>query len=199
MAADAEAMLPHLDIIAPVYPYRESLTRWAPPNYNPRQTFDDVTYPLFDEARDRGDVQLWSYAVQRGKRAELLYEVLAHPIKAVARGFDGIGFWAFNVTRGLSWDDTDGGILDYSFIYDGTEDHPLNKQYNVTDEIIVPSIRWRALRLGIQDGRLLMALRGSGSPLLEQAARFEASDEFSQEDYDAFVIALRRAYVRQQN
>jgi hypothetical protein len=49
--------------------------------------------------------------------------------------------------------------LDYVFVYDGTENHPRNHALNPTGEAIVPSIRWEALREGIQVAKLLMALR----------------------------------------
>ena len=32
--------------------------------------------------------------------------------------------------------------LDYIFVYDGREDHPLNRRYNPVGEVVVPSLRW---------------------------------------------------------
>ena len=57
------------------------------------------------------------------------------------------------VTGATHWDDTDQGLLDYTFIYNGAEEHPLNRQVNPVGEIVVPSIRWEALRLGWQEYR----------------------------------------------
>ena len=49
--------------------------------------------------------------------------------------------------------------MDYLFVYDGAEDHERNRGLNPTGERIVPSIRWEALREGIQVAKRLLALR----------------------------------------
>ncbi len=63
--------------------------------------------------------------------------------------------------NGSSWDDTDGRRKrpDHILIYDGGEDHPLNRSVNPTREVIVPSISWEVLRAGLQDARILVTLR----------------------------------------
>ena len=44
-------------------------------------------------------------------------------------------------------------------MYDGGEDHPLNRSVNPTGEVLVPSIRWESLRAGLQDARILVTLK----------------------------------------
>lgn len=205
---DAQAIAPHADIVLPVFPYPERLVRWAPPKYNPRVAFEEVTYPWLQELRKKEELDIWSYKVSRGKKDDLLRTVLAYPVTAVAQGYTGIGYWAYNVTRGSSWDDTDGGILDYSFIYDGTEDHPVNHKYNVTGEVIVPSIRWEALRIGIQDGQILLSLRDRamqgavsadiraqiGDVITLVNSLYENLESMTFDDYDTLAKELRTLF-----
>jgi hypothetical protein len=94
-----------------------------------------------------------------GKSNDVLRDSRAYPIRAVGSGMTGVGTWAYNVHNGSTWDDTDGTMVDYIFVYHGTEDHPLNKRLNPTGESVVPSIRWEALRAGIQDARVLLHLK----------------------------------------
>jgi hypothetical protein len=156
---DVAVLAPAVDVIFPLWPYREKLTRWVPEDYRPREAFRDTIYPLLDrQRRDRG-LRVWSYHIDPGKSAPVLTSARAYPLIAAGAGFTGVATWAYNVTRGKSWDDTDEGLLDYIFIYDGTEDHPLNRAVNPTGEIVVPSIRWEAMRLGWQDAQILNCLR----------------------------------------
>jgi hypothetical protein len=155
---DVEAFLPHVDIILPAWPMPVKLTRWSPADYNPRKEFFSKTLQRLKKARQERGLIIWSYKVDRGKKEPVL-NARAYPVCAVGIGFTGVGSWAYNCTRGLSWDDTDKGLLDYSFIYNGKENHPLNKKYNVTGETIVPSIRWEAFRMGIQDAKILLYLK----------------------------------------
>jgi hypothetical protein len=63
--------------------------------------------------------------------------------RAYYRGYEAVGFWAYNDSGGTSvWDDYDWVSHDYSVIYEGT-DKP------------VGSVRWEAHRQGILDYRLL--------------------------------------------
>lgn len=206
---DVRALLPGVDVALPVYPYPEKLTRWSPPDYDPQLAYEQQIRPMLMQARRDKGLQIWSYKVSRGIKDDLLSKVLSYPVQAVAEGYTGIGFWAYNVIRGKSWDDRDGGLLDYTFIYNGLEDHPLNHRYNVTEEVVVPSIRWEALRIGYQHGQVLLtlrdrhergripeALRPEVEALLKQTDTFgptPGSNEMA--EYLAFADRLVRTYA----
>lgn len=177
---DVAAFVPYVDIILPAWPMPTALSRWAPKEYNPRKEFFAKTLPLLKTERAKRGLTIWSYKVDAGK-SEPALNARAYPICAVGIGFTGVGSWAYNCSRGYSWDDTDGGILDYIFIYDGDENHPLNKMYNVTGEIIVPSIRWEAMRMGIQDAKILLYLK----------------DRVEKGEYDAETAAEIKTILRQ--
>jgi hypothetical protein len=156
---DVAAFSPYVDIILAAWPLPTSLSRWAPREFNPRKEFFDKTLPMLKAERARRGLTIDSYKVDAGK-AEPVLNARAYPVCAVGIGFTGVGSWAYNCSAGeTTWDDTDGGILDYIFVYNGEEKHPLNKMYNVTGEIIVPSIRWEAMRMGIQDAKILLYLK----------------------------------------
>lgn len=156
---DIKVVLPTLDVIMPHWPMPEKLGRNAPPDYNPRRAYFEKTWPMLEEARNSRGLKIWSYHVLSGKSDDVLRMSRAYPLLAVAAGYTGFGYWAYNVTSGNSWDDQDGTILDYSLIYDGRDTHPLNAKYNVTHEVIVPSIHWEAIRAGQQDGQILLTLK----------------------------------------
>ena len=157
---DVAAMAPYLDVAQLYYGWPTKLGRNAPPTYNPREAFAEQVWPTLEAERQRRGMQIWSYLVAGGKSHDVLTNNRAYPIRAVGAGMTGIGTWAYNVSTGSTWNDTDGKpMLDYIFVYDGSEDHPLNKQLNPTGESVVPSIRWEALRAGIQDARLLLHLK----------------------------------------
>ncbi len=157
---DVAEMLPYMDIAIPHWPYPTKLKpSFAPPEYNPRQAFADETWPMLLAEREKRGMQIWSYHVAAGKTDDELMYNRAYPLRAVGAGWTGIGHWAYNVSRGgTTWDDTDEGV-DYIFVYDGTENSPLNDELNPTGEIVVPSIRWEGVRAGIQDAKLLLYLR----------------------------------------
>lgn len=178
---DVRAVAPEMDIVMPLWPYREKLTRWAPKEYRPREEFPKTIYPFLDAQRRSRGMQIWSYRVDAGKTAGVLQSGRAYPIAAVAAGFTGVATWAYNVARGKTWDDTDGGLLDYSFVYDGTEDHPQNRSDNPVGEVVVPSIRWEAMRLGLQDAAVLLHLKGLAD-----------KDEMLRKRYDALMAPARR-------
>ena len=103
-----------------------------------------------------------SYHVARGKSDDLLVWNYAYPLIALGKGMTGVGHWAYNCGQGSTWHDWDGSRkvrLDYLFVYDGAEDNERNHRLNPTGERIVPSIRWEALREGIQVAKLMLALR----------------------------------------
>ncbi|MEA3402174.1 MAG: hypothetical protein U9R79_13135 [Armatimonadota bacterium] len=165
--ADVELMAPVTDIavVASRWPeqWPEQLTRNAPPEYNPLEAWREEIGPLLRERQAAG-MELLSYHVASGKSDDLLRYNYAFPVVMLARGMTGVGHWAYNVARAGTWHDWDGEgavRLDYSFIYDGAEDHERNRRLNPTGEIVVPSIRWEALREGNQVARLLLALRGA--------------------------------------
>ncbi|MGD9498858.1 MAG: hypothetical protein AB7Y46_21365, partial [Armatimonadota bacterium] len=156
--ADVALMAPVTDFACVALPWPERLTRNAPPEYNPRQAYAEQIGPLLRAHC----AQLGSYHVASGKSDAQLQWNHAYPLVALGQGMTGVGHWAYNVARGSTWHDWDGEgevRLDYSFVYDGAEDHERNRRLNPTSELVVPSIRWEALREGIQVAKLLLALR----------------------------------------
>ena len=121
---------------------------------------------------------LGSYHVASGKSDDLLTWNYAYPLIALAKGMTGVGHWAYNVGKASTWHDWDGSgavRLDYIFVYDGAEGHIRNRKFNPTGELVVPSIRWEALREGIQVAKLLLALHEArGEMPAERAAEVEA-------------------------
>lgn len=211
LPADAELILPEVDVYVAHWPQPETLTRWAPPEYRHREAFLDRVLPLLHRERERRGMKLWSYHVEPGKTETVLFE-RAYPLAAVGLGMTGVGTWAYNVTSGSSWDDTDGKILDYSFVYDGTEKHPLNLQYNPSGEVVVPSLRWEALRSGIQDAKILLRLKSAMAEgrlsavsarevksILDRCEAFGRDPVFNPEEIDRFGAVLRWIYTREQN
>ncbi|MFZ1324749.1 MAG: hypothetical protein WAT67_01780 [Candidatus Contendobacter sp.] len=157
--ADVKAVLPYVDVMLPHLPQPPKLLRNAPnPNYNPRTAFSEEIYPMLGS---RPYLQLWSYHVASGRSGDLAAPwSRAYPLMAAATGHTGIAYWAYNAFNGRStWDDTDGKLLDYNFVYDGKENHPLNLQWNVAKEAIVPSLRWEATRAGLQDAKIIIQLQ----------------------------------------
>ena len=126
---------------------------------------------LFDARKQRG-LEISSYHVAAGRTDDALQWNRFYPVLAAATGHTGIGYWAYNGFQGKTWDDTDGSLLDYNFVYDGAEINPLCQQYNVTGETIVPSIRWEAVRAGLQDANIILALQNATLTTM-QRARFE--------------------------
>ena len=175
--ADVELMAPVTDFACVALPWPERLTRNAPPEYNPRQAWTEEIGP---DLRAHCE-QLGSYHVASGKSDSQLQWNHAYPLVALGQGLDaGVGHWAYNVARASTWHDWDGEgevRLDYSFVYDGAEDHERNRRLNPTGEPVVPSIRWEALREGIQVAKLLLALRearDAGELPAEVAAQVDA-------------------------
>ena len=156
---DVDAFIPYVDIIVPCWPLPTTLASWASEKgYNPRKEFFDKTLPMLKKERAKRGLQIGSYRVDAG-RAEHVLTNRAYPICALGIGFTGVGSWAYNCSYGKTWDDCDGKLPDYIFVYDGEEKDPLNEKYNITHEIIVPSIRWEAMRMGIQDAKILLYLK----------------------------------------
>lgn len=157
--ADTEVLLPYVDVALPLWPYRTMTLKTQPPGYIPRQVYYKKILPMLKKWREETGGQIWNYHIATGKNDDVLVANRAHAVLSVGDDLTGAGLWAYNVNRGKTWDDTDGGLLDYSMIYDGTEDHPLNHKVNLTGEKIVPSIRWEALRAGIQDAEIMLYLK----------------------------------------
>lgn len=156
---DYDLLVPETDIILPHWPSGEKLARFSPPGYNPRTAYFEKIFPML---KQRQNMKIWSYHVDKGKAQEVEFE-LYYPLAVASIGMNGVGTWAYNVYGKSSWDETD-GTLDYSFIYYGKEGHPLCRKYNPTGEILIPSIRWEALRMGIQNARILSALMKKNPP-----------------------------------
>ena len=169
---DVKAALPYVDVIMPHMPLPTQLTRNAPPTYNPRKAFQEEIYPMLFDARKQRGLEISSYHVAAGRTDDALQWNRFYPVLAAATGHTGIGYWAYNGFQGKTWDDTDGSLLDYNFVYDGAEINPLCQQYNVTGETIVPSIRWEAVRAGLQDANIILALQNATLTTM-QRARFE--------------------------
>lgn len=182
---DVAAALPYVDVMMPHLPQPPSLSRNAPPTYNPQNAFAGEIYPLLREEQKKWPLDIWSYHVVAGRSDDVNLKApwsRGYPLLAAATGHTGIGYWAYNVSSGSTWDDTDGNILDYNFVYDGGEKHPLNLKYNPTGEKVVPSLRWKAVRAGLQDANLYLALQAQPptpqiTALLESIQKIQAPGE----------------------
>lgn len=155
---DIKGVLPYVDVAMPHLPLRKTLPRNAPATYSPQADWKEKIFPMLREAQQQRGMEMWSYHVAPGRSEDVLWN-RAYAMLCAANDIEGISFWAYNVHRGSMWDDTDGGLLDYTFVYDGTEDHALVKQWNVTAERVVPSLRWEAVRAGLQDADLILELK----------------------------------------
>lgn len=158
---DMEVAVPLVDVIMPHLPQPEKLSRNAPPTYNPQKAFAEEIYPLLRQHREKRGLKIWSYHVAAGRSDDVNNKApwnRGYPLLAAATGHTGFAYWAYNVARGSTWDDTDGGLLDYNFVYDGTERHPLALKWNVTKEPVVPSLRWEANRAAVQDADIYLEL-----------------------------------------
>ena len=106
--------------------------------------------------RRRG-AQVWTYDVpQPSKAAPPLGSYRHLAWEAWARGLQGCGFWAYGdagETSADAWDDFDGGRPDYAVVY-GKTGSPLP-----LGESFVPSKRWQAFRIGMQETALFEAVR----------------------------------------
>jgi len=153
---DTEVLLPYIDVALPLWPYRCITLRTQPKGYIPRQVYYKKILPMLKRWSEKTGGKIWNYHIATGKNDDVLVSNRAHAVLSVADGLTGAGVWAYNVSRGKTWDDADGGLLDYIMVYDGTEDHPINHKVNPTGEKIVPSIRWEALRAGIQDAEIML-------------------------------------------
>lgn len=80
-------------------------------------------------------------------------------LKALKRGYDGIGFWSYNDCgadpNASVWDDRDRDQTDCSVIYEGSTGP-------------VPSVRWEAWRLGVQDYRWCEWLVGLAEEMVDK-------------------------------
>jgi hypothetical protein len=112
--------------------------------------------PWIARAQQRG-VEVWVYDVPAPSKVTSPvdgYRLL--PWLAWAHGLSGCGFWAYGDT-GLrsadAWDDFDGARWDFAVVYgDSGAPRPL------AGEGLVPSKRWQAFRMGLQDTALLAAV-----------------------------------------
>jgi hypothetical protein len=179
---DVNAMLPYIDIVLPVWPYRTYKLTGQPTGYNPRQAYYETILPALKTWRSNTGGEIWSYHIAAGKIDELLLSNRTYPILVIGDELTGGGTWAYNVAAGSTWSDTDGGTLDYIFVYDGSESHSFNLSVNPEGEIVVPSIRWQALRAGLQDAQILLYLKdikndcNATSQLAIQSILNEAAD-----------------------
>ena len=155
-----QAFAPYVDVFVPHWPWVDKLAaKYASPDYTPSVAFKEQIMPMMEKERDDRGASIISYTVACGATHSLLWGNRAFPIIAFGKGFTGVAHWAYNNATGSTWHAWDGKPwLDYIFVYDGTEDHAFNRARNPTGETLVPSVRWEALRAGIQDAHLLMWL-----------------------------------------
>jgi len=134
------------------------------PNYNPRVAFEQSIMPMLEQERAGRKATVMCYTVACGPTHGPLRGNRAFPIIAFGKGFTGVSHWAYNDSKGGTWhpwDGTEAVNLDYILVHDGTENHPFNRAWNPTGETRMPSIRWEALRAGIQDAYLLTWLKAA--------------------------------------
>ena len=194
------AMLPYQDVVLPLWPYRDFTLPGQPGGYIPRDTFYSTILPAMKAWRDQTGGILASYHITEGRAGPTTSIPLSvgfgnrvYPIAAFGDGLYGGSHWAYNVWYGSSWDGADAdniaaNVPDWLFVYDGLEDHPLNHAHNVEGELLVPSIRWQALREGMQDAELLLFLQGNKGSY-SSAMQTEIDDLIS----EAAVIAAEFA------
>ena len=164
--AETAALASEADILVAGLEYRPALPKhkiasWSKRfalDYNPLKAWKANILPAL-RARQAAGLQFGSYHVTGGKVDDVMAWYRAYPLRMAAMGLTWGGHWAYNETHGSSWDDFDGRRQDMSLIYDGTEEHAINRRVNPSREPIVPSIRWEALRAGLQDGRILAHLK----------------------------------------
>ena len=97
--------------------------------------------------------EVWVYAVLTPAKASSpteSYRMLAW--EAWALGLQGCAFWSYAHVAGDSWDDFDGDHPDFSVVYVN------NDPASSATEAFVPSRRWRAFRMGLQDVQRFAAM-----------------------------------------
>ncbi|OHB58245.1 MAG: hypothetical protein A2Y12_02420 [Planctomycetes bacterium GWF2_42_9] len=162
---DLNAMLPYVDIVLPVWPYRTSTLAGQTTGYKPRMAYYSTLLPALKAWRNAASGrEIWSYHIGGGSSDPELLGNRAYPVLMVGEGtgdgLTGAAHYAYNCSGGSSWDNTDQGLApDYSLIYDGTENQASNLAFNPTRARLVPSIRWEGLRAGLQDARILLYLK----------------------------------------
>ena len=203
---DVRLLIPGADIVLVGLPYRPRLPRNAPETYDPRVTLREVIWPLMKKEEAQRGMEPWTYHCQSGKNGDVLRFYRGWPVRQAAAGRKGTAHWAYDDYTGSSWVDTDGKRLDFTFNYAGTEDHPICLRLNPTKEPLVPSIRYEALRAGLQDARIRVCLvrRGAGAPaeigeeiksLLAEGRRYQADPKLlTHERMEEYSRRLRRAY-----
>jgi hypothetical protein len=90
------------------------------------------------------------------------------PIKAIALGMTGAGFWVYTDWKGGHWNDT---IQSYGVVYDGRE-----APEDCILETIVPSTRWQLWREGIEDAVCLSGHKDLLDELMRQSDKTITSD-----------------------
>jgi hypothetical protein len=128
--------------------------------------------------------EVWIYAVLNPAKATPPvdgYRLLAW--EAWARGLQGCAFWSYADVAGDAWDDFDGDHADFSVVYDNPDSAA------VATEPLVPSKRWRAFRLGLQDVARFASLQSQRAHLKEEVRA--ALDDPTRRD-----AVLRRSFPR---
>ncbi|OHB58240.1 MAG: hypothetical protein A2Y12_02395 [Planctomycetes bacterium GWF2_42_9] len=153
---DVNIMLPYVDIIMPVWPYRTFTLPNQPTNYNPRASYYSTILPRLKQWRTAGK-KIYNYHISPGKCESVIANNRAYPVLSYIDGTNGQTTYGYNAWIGDSWSENDGSI-DYSFMYDGYDADALDRGDNPTLELVVPSIRWKSICAGQQDATILAYL-----------------------------------------
>ncbi|MDP4285168.1 MAG: PQQ-binding-like beta-propeller repeat protein [Bacteroidota bacterium] len=131
------------------------------PMFQEMSKYLDIWSPSFDWLGDKNPVMdvmrntgkaLWSYNCSYGssrpvgpntKNINLFYEYRTAALFAIRNGATGIGFWCYNAETENMWSRAK---MEYNLVYPGTTKP-------------VTSRRWEAVREGIEDSRILTALK----------------------------------------
>jgi hypothetical protein len=142
-----------------------------------------VSQQMLDEIK-RNCKEVWCYdTFSRNRLIKPIKEsdkrfYRAMPIRAVAAGLSGAGFWVYSIDSSKgSFNDSD--TLSWNVVYDGSRDPDKYCIY----EPIVPSKRWQQWRLGVQDAVCLIQHK----ELLEEFSKKPASELTSE-----YLTSLRR-------
>jgi hypothetical protein len=169
-AAPVATLLRALHALRPDLPLALTITRNATAD-EVRALGPELAMPIFERrtlathaawiraATSRG-VAVWTYDVLEPSKAVTPvagYRALAW--EAWARGLAGAAFWSYGDTGEKSadaWDDFDGARCDFAVVY-GRDGAPVP-----VNESFVPSKRWQAFRMGLQDAALFATLADAG-------------------------------------
>lgn len=162
---------------------------------DPSMEFKTKTKSIMSAFRNKGNVVL-NYHISKGKSDEIMADDYLFPVFSLLNGNTGIGWWAYNSFSGSSWIDTDGGKLDYSFIYNGNDNKGTNLLSGRPQEDIVPSLRWIAARSGVQNAMIFQTIKASQNKLSkDQADQFRVIENGYRGLLDEFGNPIKMSNV----